>query len=76
MEKYEKRAKTKHLFSQALIFTSTKEACLAACLNEVGLPSFSLNEVGLPFQFQQSLQSSFSLNPKFNPYDDNGDYYR
>ena len=39
--RYWKRNKNDQLF-QALIFTSTKEACLAACLNEVSV-EFSLN---------------------------------
>ena len=39
--RYWKRNKNDQLF-QALIFTSTKEACLAACLNEVSVES-SLN---------------------------------
>ena len=35
---------------RALIFTSTKEACLAACLNEVKCAKFNIIRVRVAFQ--------------------------
>ena len=40
--KYARGVENETKLFQALIFTSTKEACLAACLNEVSV-EFSLN---------------------------------